>query len=417
MPKTSNTHQLRRVSDNKLYPLSGNMTVGRRETCDLLLDDETGVSRQHATIAIKEGNVFVTDLGSTNGTMVNGQIIKDETQLNPSDKLVFDVQEYLFEIPEPEVDDDKTTFTNRAVEQPTTFRPPVDVAASAVAEAKPEPVAEAKPEPVAEAKPEPAAEAKPEPAAEAKPEPAAEAKPEPVAEAKPEPVAEAKPEPVAEAKPEPAAEAKPEPAPAAKPEPAAAEADAEGWDPFSKQTGGKTTFVPRVELDQMTTTDVDYNGSIPALVVIGGSLQGTIIPLEDNKENWNIGSSSSQDIVLNDAGVSGTHAVIDRDGKKWKLTDSLSQNQTFVNDKTAAFSYLSDGDIIDFGPIKCKFVIPQSYSPPAKSKAKPASASKAASTGEGIPWKIIIPVMLVAVLIVAAVGIFLFTDLASGLTG
>lgn len=48
--------------------------IGRSNTCDLVLQLE-GVSRQHCQIDIEEGNYFVTDLGSTNGVLINGEKI------------------------------------------------------------------------------------------------------------------------------------------------------------------------------------------------------------------------------------------------------------------------------------------------------------------------------------------------------
>lgn len=49
---------------------AGENTVGREGT-DVLLEDQT-VSRRHAIIVMEDGKVFVEDLGSTNGTSVNG---------------------------------------------------------------------------------------------------------------------------------------------------------------------------------------------------------------------------------------------------------------------------------------------------------------------------------------------------------
>lgn len=50
------------------------LSIGRRPTNDLILDQLT-ISGQHAAIDIASVGVFILDLGSTNGTMVNGQPI------------------------------------------------------------------------------------------------------------------------------------------------------------------------------------------------------------------------------------------------------------------------------------------------------------------------------------------------------
>lgn len=55
------------------YQLSNRTTViGRGGDADLVLDD-TGVSREHVRLIVDNGQLLLEDLGSTNGTFVNGQ--------------------------------------------------------------------------------------------------------------------------------------------------------------------------------------------------------------------------------------------------------------------------------------------------------------------------------------------------------
>ena len=49
--------------------------LGRGTDCDLRLVDP-GVSRHHAEIRVEDGEVVLVDLGSTNGTFVNGQPVR-----------------------------------------------------------------------------------------------------------------------------------------------------------------------------------------------------------------------------------------------------------------------------------------------------------------------------------------------------
>lgn len=51
------------------------VTIGRLPDCDLVLDDK-GASRRHAQVRSADGTVTLTDLGSTNGTKLNGQQVQ-----------------------------------------------------------------------------------------------------------------------------------------------------------------------------------------------------------------------------------------------------------------------------------------------------------------------------------------------------
>lgn len=62
------------------------VTIGRgHEACLRLLDPS--VSRKHCEIDELEGRAVVRDLGSTNGTFVNGYGIRSEELLMPEDTL------------------------------------------------------------------------------------------------------------------------------------------------------------------------------------------------------------------------------------------------------------------------------------------------------------------------------------------
>jgi hypothetical protein len=51
---------------------AGSNVLGRGTDADIRLPD-TGVSRKHVDVQLEDGTVFVEDLGSTNGTLVNGR--------------------------------------------------------------------------------------------------------------------------------------------------------------------------------------------------------------------------------------------------------------------------------------------------------------------------------------------------------
>jgi len=64
------------VASQRTYALTSPLTIlGRGTDCDLRLVDQ-GVSRHHAEIRVEDGDVVLVDLGSTNGTFVNGQPVR-----------------------------------------------------------------------------------------------------------------------------------------------------------------------------------------------------------------------------------------------------------------------------------------------------------------------------------------------------
>ena len=60
--------------------------IGRTNECDVILY-ETGVSRKHAQISEEEGSFFIEDLGSSNGTRVNGETISGRLALKSGDAI------------------------------------------------------------------------------------------------------------------------------------------------------------------------------------------------------------------------------------------------------------------------------------------------------------------------------------------
>ena len=67
-------------------PLEGSIEIGREGSTGLALDDEQA-SRRHARVTAQGDTATVEDLGSTNGTYLNGQPIEGERTLRPGDRL------------------------------------------------------------------------------------------------------------------------------------------------------------------------------------------------------------------------------------------------------------------------------------------------------------------------------------------
>jgi len=89
-------------TDGKRYyslPLKkGKWIVGRQPDCDLSIPHKT-VSRNHAEVEVvsDDGQFYLTDLGSRNGTLINGEIISKRTSIKKGDIISFGNSEFRIE--------------------------------------------------------------------------------------------------------------------------------------------------------------------------------------------------------------------------------------------------------------------------------------------------------------------------------
>jgi pSer/pThr/pTyr-binding forkhead associated (FHA) protein len=70
------------------YPLqeNGELVIGRSSELDMVLIEDM-VSRKHAKISLQPGQITIADLGSTNGTFVNGEKVK-RARLKEGDRIL-----------------------------------------------------------------------------------------------------------------------------------------------------------------------------------------------------------------------------------------------------------------------------------------------------------------------------------------
>ena len=109
------------------------VVVGRHRQCDARIDS-LRVSRRHCCLALDSDALLVRDLGSVNGTWINGRRV-EEGELRPGDELAVAHYRYRLDIrrdrtspPEPETPlqgdsrllDAETTCSNRS---PTPGKP------------------------------------------------------------------------------------------------------------------------------------------------------------------------------------------------------------------------------------------------------------------------------------------------------
>ena len=82
-------------------------TIGRTRDCDLCLTD-LSVSRMHALLVRREDGWVLSDLGSHNGTRLNGWLVREPVQVHAGDRVEFGSMAFIIqgdppaELPAPE---------------------------------------------------------------------------------------------------------------------------------------------------------------------------------------------------------------------------------------------------------------------------------------------------------------------------
>lgn len=102
-----------KVGSSREFALKPETVLGRQAECDVLLT-EGHASRRHARLVQAEDGYWLEDLGSSNGTFINGNRISGRVKVASGDRLRFDVEEYDFRVPSQAapvaLDDGKTVY-------------------------------------------------------------------------------------------------------------------------------------------------------------------------------------------------------------------------------------------------------------------------------------------------------------------
>jgi pSer/pThr/pTyr-binding forkhead associated (FHA) protein len=84
---------------NERYPLTQSVSkIGRDKANTIALQNDSYVSRHHAWVLFIKGSYWVEDLGSTNGTLLNGEVLSERKQIFPGDRIKLGRTELVFEL-------------------------------------------------------------------------------------------------------------------------------------------------------------------------------------------------------------------------------------------------------------------------------------------------------------------------------
>lgn len=100
------------------------VSIGRASDCSIPIKDRY-LSRRHAEIVARGDSWVLKDLGSANGTYLNGNRVENDERLNPGDRIRLGDTEILFEIPEKSTD--RLIAVSENVSSPTIAIPVNDI--------------------------------------------------------------------------------------------------------------------------------------------------------------------------------------------------------------------------------------------------------------------------------------------------
>ncbi len=85
------------LDGRRLVVGTGGVVIGRSRQCDIVIDD-ANVSRRHAEVRLQGGAWVLSDLGSTNGTVLGGRRIEEPEVIEPGDEIEIGTSVITFEL-------------------------------------------------------------------------------------------------------------------------------------------------------------------------------------------------------------------------------------------------------------------------------------------------------------------------------
>jgi hypothetical protein len=83
-------------ADEYIIELNGqDVVIGRLPTCEICIDDDPLVSRYHANLSFRDGMYVLADMGSSNGTYLNGEIVTEDTIVQSGDAITVGTHEIM----------------------------------------------------------------------------------------------------------------------------------------------------------------------------------------------------------------------------------------------------------------------------------------------------------------------------------
>ena len=326
------------------------MTAGRATDVDISLPFKA-ISRYHARFFPHGNELYVEDLGSSNGVLVGGQRISGAKALVPGDYARIGIINVI------------VVASARPAEQPPAPNP---------YQQQPDPFQQQQPDPFQQQQqPDPFQQQQPDPfQQQQQPDPfQQQQQPDPFQQ-QPEPFGQSSPDPhQQQPPPDPYQQQQPDPfaeAPAVEPPTRGRTDDAAPEAPFIETTTQQESPPEAASdsvgpLDDSSTPEDPETPTaalpiIPRLVGETGEYEGEVVYLD--QQELTVGRVKGCSLVVEDASVSRNHAkVIRKDAENFLLFDLRSFNGTFVNDEQVTRQELSHGDKLRFGDVVFKFLL------------------------------------------------------------